>query len=86
MVTFSELSAVSQLIEVGKLRALGITTAERSPAAPIIPPLVQVGLPGFNAAAWQMLTAPAGADSQILSKLNAEVSGLVSVPEVKKAI
>src|SRR5439155_22557350 len=58
-VMFTDLAPSLQLIQRGKLRALGITTAERAAAAPEIPPLAEVGVPGYDAAVWSMLIAPA---------------------------
>ena len=73
-VLFVDIGAVrSQLIRAGKARALGITSAEPAAAAPEIPPLAKVGVPGFDTTAWQMMVAPAGTPRPILEKLNAEV-------------
>lgn len=83
---FGELPAVIQLIEDGKLRALGITTAEPAPSAPKIPPLARSGLPGFDAAAWQMIAAPAGTPKAILEKLNADINLLIADPDVTRSI
>src|SRR6185295_8511005 len=55
---FSNLSAVIGNVKAGKLRAIGITSAKRSPAAPDIPTVAEQGLPGFDAATWFALVAP----------------------------
>jgi tripartite-type tricarboxylate transporter receptor subunit TctC len=68
-VMFTDLAPSLQLIRRGKLRALGITTAERAAAAPEIPPLAEVGVPGYDAAAWSMLIAPAKTPRPILTRL-----------------
>jgi len=83
---FAELPAVRQLVETGKLRALGITTKERALAAPSVPPLAEAGLPGFDASAWQMMAAPAGVPAGIRAKLNNELNAMVGDPDVRKAI
>ena len=57
-VLFVDIGPSIQLIRAGKARALGITSAQRAPTAPEIPPLAEVGVPGFDTTAWQMLVAP----------------------------
>lgn len=66
-------SALSQ-VRGGKLRALGVTTAARVSAAPDIPTLAESGLPGFDAASWSGLSAPAGTPKAIVDQLNAEAN------------
>lgn len=83
---FAELPAVRSLIEAGKLRALGITTAERAPAAPDIRPLAESGLSEFDAAAWQMVAVPAKTPIHVLDTLNKELNALVADPQVRAAI
>jgi tripartite-type tricarboxylate transporter receptor subunit TctC len=83
---FTDLGPSLPLIRRGKLRALGITTAERAAAAPEIPPLAEVGVPGYDAAAWAMLVAPAKTPRPILTRLNAEVNAIVYTPEVKQQL
>jgi len=56
----------------GALRAIGVTSAERSPAAPDIPTLAESGLPGFDVTSWTGLFAPAGTPRTIIDRLNAE--------------
>jgi tripartite-type tricarboxylate transporter receptor subunit TctC len=83
---FTDLGPSVPLIRRGKLRALGITTAERAAAAPEIPPLAEVGVPGYDAAAWTMLSAPAKTPRPILARLNAEVNAIVNTAEVKQQL
>ena len=63
--------AISQ-IKGGKLRALAVTSAKRSPLMPEIPTLGESGLPGFDTIAWYGLIAPSGTPREIVMKLNAE--------------
>jgi tripartite-type tricarboxylate transporter receptor subunit TctC len=81
---FSDLAPSLPLIKAGKLRALAVTTRERAEAAPDIPPLAEVGVPGYDAAAWQMLAAPAGIPDDVLAKLNGAVNDIVRSPEVSQ--
>ena len=83
---FTDLAPSLPLIHRGKLRALAITTAERAAAAPEIPPLAEVGVPGYDAASWEMLIAPAKTPKPILTRLNAEVNAIVNTAEVKQQL
>jgi tripartite-type tricarboxylate transporter receptor subunit TctC len=60
-------------IKSGKLRALGISTAQRSPVAPEIPTLAEAGLPGFEVLVWFGLLAPAGTPQAIVERLSREI-------------
>jgi tripartite-type tricarboxylate transporter receptor subunit TctC len=85
-VMFTDLAPSQPLIRSGKFRALGITTAERAATAPEIRPLAEVGAPGFDAASWVMLVAPAKTPKPILTRLNAEVNAIVNTAEVKRQL
>ena len=56
---FCDVPPAMSLIEAGKIRALGVTTAERVPAVPDIPPLAEVGIPGYDTASWHTVTTTA---------------------------
>jgi tripartite-type tricarboxylate transporter receptor subunit TctC len=84
-VLFVDIGPSIQLVRAGKARALGISSAETAAAAPEIPPLAKVGLPGFDTTAWQMLVAPGNTPRPILEKLNAEVNAIVQTDEITKA-
>ena len=71
-----------QLVREGKLRALGVTTAERVPTAPEVPPLAEVGLPGYDAASWHMFVAPAATPKPIVRRLYAEIDAIIKEPDV----
>lgn len=74
---FVDPSSSVQLVREGKLRALGVTSAQRAPMAPELSPLAEVGLPGYDAATWHMIVAPATTPKPILAKLNAELTAIV---------
>jgi tripartite-type tricarboxylate transporter receptor subunit TctC len=82
-VMFSDLGPALPLINAGKLRALGVTTHDRFAAAPNIPPISESGVPGFDAAAWQGVIAPAEIPKDILAKLNAELNAIVALDDVR---
>ena len=56
---FSDVPPARPLIEAGKMRALGVTTAERVQALPDIPPLAEVGMPNYNTASWHSISTAA---------------------------
>ena len=62
---FSDLAPAYPLIQAGKLRALGITTAQRAASAPGVRPLAEVGVPGFDWAAWQSVAVPTATPKDI---------------------
>ena len=70
---FATASAVGAFIESGKLRALAVTTAERSPSAVLakVPTVAESGVPGYVADSWYGLFAPAGTPPVVIARLNA---------------
>jgi tripartite-type tricarboxylate transporter receptor subunit TctC len=58
----------------GKLRALAVTTARRSPAVPELPTLAEAGVPGYESSTWHAWFAPTGTARPIVDKLNAELA------------
>jgi len=66
---FADPAPALPLVKAGKVRALGVTSAAPLPAAPDIPPLAQRGVPGFDAAGWGMVVAPAHTPVAIVTKL-----------------
>jgi tripartite-type tricarboxylate transporter receptor subunit TctC len=75
-----------QLVREGKLRALGVTTAKRISTAPELPPLAEVGLPGYDAASWHMFVVPAATPRLIVQRLYAEIDAIIKEPEVAAEI
>jgi tripartite-type tricarboxylate transporter receptor subunit TctC len=71
-------------VRAGKLRAYGVTTATRSPAAPDIPTIAEGGLPGYEAAQWFGLLVPAGTPQDIIAKLHDSVVRAVNDPALKQ--
>ncbi len=69
-------------VKAGKLRALAVTSATRSPAMPDLPTLAESGIKGYDAAAWFGILAPAGTPPEVVQKLNAEIIKLLKMPEV----
>lgn len=83
---FDNMPSSLPLVREGKLRALGVTSLNRSAAAPEIPTLSEMGLPGFEAVSWFALFAPAGTPKPIIDKLQAEVSKIIKSPAIAKRL
>ena len=83
---FDNMPSSLPLVREGKLRALGVTSAQRSAAAPEIPTIAEQGLPGFEATSWFALFAPAGTPKPIVDKLQAEVKKILGTPEAGKRL
>jgi tripartite-type tricarboxylate transporter receptor subunit TctC len=84
--TFDNITTAWPLAKGGKLRALGVTTAKRSPAAPDVPTLAEAGLSGYEIGSWQGVFAPAGTPPPIVARLNAEIVKIINMPDVKEKL
>lgn len=67
---FATATAAAPLIESGKVRALGVTTSERSPVRPEVPSIAEAGVPGYAAESWYGFFVPAGTPAEVVNKLN----------------
>jgi tripartite-type tricarboxylate transporter receptor subunit TctC len=83
---FSDTVPSLPMIREGKVRALGVSSAIRLPSAPDIPALAEVGLPGFDAAGWGMIIAPAGTPSEVVDKVHAAAKAVERLPEVREQV
>ena len=83
---FDNMPSSLPLVREGKLRALGVTSATRSAAAPDIPTLAESGLPGFEAVSWFAMFAPANTPKPVIDKLQGEVSRILKSPEISKRL
>ena len=75
-------SAVPQ-VKANNLKALGVTTAKRSAAAPGVPTIAESGLPGYDMATWYGLVAPANLPANIRNRLNKELQGILADPNFR---
>jgi tripartite-type tricarboxylate transporter receptor subunit TctC len=71
-------------IQAKKLKALGITSAKRNPAAPEIPTMAEAGLPGYEFTTWEILAAPKGTPAAIIATLNDKVRSTLKTPDAVK--
>ena len=84
--TFDNITTAWPLAKGGKLRALAVTTAARSPIAPDVPTLAESGLPGFEVGSWQGVFAPAGTPPEIVKRLNTEIVKILKLPDVSEKL
>jgi len=87
-VALSFATIVSSLphVKTGKLRALGVTSVKRTPAAPEFPTVAESGLPGYEAVAWYGVLAPAATPREIVVRLNGEIVRALKLPEVQQLL
>ncbi|MPZ57145.1 MAG: tripartite tricarboxylate transporter substrate binding protein [Rhizobiales bacterium] len=85
-VMMTDFASSLPLIQQGKVRALGVTTKTAAPAAPGIRPIAELGVPGFEASAWQMVVAPASTPKPIVDKLHAELKAVMAMPATRDQI
>jgi tripartite-type tricarboxylate transporter receptor subunit TctC len=83
---FDNMPSALPLVKSGDVRAIAVTSATRSPAAPNIPTMAESGLPGFEATSWFALMAPAGLPKDVLAKINAETIRVMNLPDVREKL
>jgi len=79
---YNGLTSALPFIKSGRLRALAVTSLNRAGALPDVPTLDESGLKGFQAVAWNGLTAPARTPKDVVAKVNADVVKIVKSPEL----
>src|SRR5882757_1121089 len=83
-VMFTTVASAASLIAAGQLRALAVTSAERSPAFPELPTVAEAGVPGYAAESWYGLYAPAKTPVEIIDRLNKSAAAAVQSEAFKK--
>ena len=81
---FDQLSSVLALVQGGKLNALAVTTAKRSPLLPQVPTLAESGVPQFDASTTLGLVLPGGAEPALVTRLNAALNKVLQRPAVRE--
>jgi tripartite-type tricarboxylate transporter receptor subunit TctC len=79
---FCDVPPAMPLIQSGKVRALGVTTAQRVKAIPDVPPLAEAWIPGYDTASWHTVTTTAGVPPEIVDKLAAIIREAMTDPVV----
>ena len=83
---FDNMPSALPLVKSGDVRAIAVTSAKRSAAAPDIPTIAESGLPGFEASSWFALMAPAGLPKEVLARINAETARVMNLPDVREKL
>ncbi|RYE07763.1 MAG: tripartite tricarboxylate transporter substrate binding protein [Hyphomicrobiales bacterium] len=73
-------------IQAGKLRAIAVTTPERTPSLPDVPTFRELGLDGVTSTSWQGYFAPAGTPPEVIAKLNAEINAVLQDPAAREQL
>ena len=81
-VLFDNMPSIIGHIRGGQLRALGVTSAQRSPALPDVPAVAET-VPGYEASAWFGMAAPKGTPAAVIERLNREVNAVLADPAIK---
>lgn len=81
--TFGDPSISRELINDGKVRAIGVSSKAPIPTLPDVKPLADIGLPGYEAVSWHMLLAPTGTPRAIAERLRDEVTRAMNAPSVR---
>ena len=71
-------------VKAGKLKALGVTSPARTPAAPEVPTIAESGLPGYEVFAWNGLLAPVGTPRAVIAVLNEELNKVMQMPRIRE--
>jgi tripartite-type tricarboxylate transporter receptor subunit TctC len=83
-VMFTTVASAASLVESGQLRAIAVTSAERSPAFPQVPTVAEVGVPGYAAESWYGLFAPSGTPPEVIDRLNRSAASAVQSETFRK--
>jgi tripartite-type tricarboxylate transporter receptor subunit TctC len=85
-VGFPTMPSVIGHIKAGKLRALAVTTAQRSPSLPDLPALGEGAVPGYDVGSWYGLLVPAGTPKEIIARLHAETLKVLKLPDTRQRL
>jgi tripartite-type tricarboxylate transporter receptor subunit TctC len=80
---FSDIASVQAQVKSGALRALAVTSRERSALMPELPTFIESGVPDYDLSGWVALLAPAGTPPMVVNKLNAEITRILGMPDVR---
>ena len=83
---FDNMPSALPLVKAGEIRAIAVTSAQRSAAAPNIPTIAESGLPQFEATSWFALLGPAGMPRDVQLRINAETAKVLALPDVKEKL
>jgi tripartite-type tricarboxylate transporter receptor subunit TctC len=82
-IMFDTITTALPHVKAGKLQALAVTSAKRSPLAPELPTMIEAGLKNFDISAWYIVLAPAATPAEIVQRLNTEINKAMGDPELR---
>jgi tripartite-type tricarboxylate transporter receptor subunit TctC len=82
--TFNPASVMLPHIRANRVRALGVTSAKRTPLAPELPTIAEAGVSGYEASGWYAVLAPAGTPAPVIARLNKELQGALADRDVRE--
>ena len=82
----SNLPASVQPVASGRLRAIAVTSANRTPQMPNVPTVQEAGFPGYEVQSWYGVCVPSGTPVAILDKLNADINSVLRIPEIQQRL
>jgi tripartite-type tricarboxylate transporter receptor subunit TctC len=85
-IAFETTPAVLTHVKAGKLRALAVNSAKRTPLLPNVPTMAEAGLPGFEVTSWNGVLAPAGTPKEIVTRLNQEIVKALKMADVREKL
>lgn len=85
-INVSNLPASVQPVASGRLRAIAVTSAQRTPQMPNVPTVAESGFPGYEVQSWYGVCAPSGVPVAILDKLNADFHNVLRIPEIQQRL
>jgi len=83
---FDNLASATAQVKAGKLRALAVTTAQRSKLAPDLPTMAEAGVPGFDISTWFGLLAPAGTPADVIAKWNTDTVKILNSTDMRERL
>ncbi len=85
-IMFDNMPSAIQHVRSGRLRAIAVTTARRSPELPDVPTIAEAGVPGYEATSWFGMFAPAATPAPVVAQLNATIVKVLAQPDIRKKL
>jgi tripartite-type tricarboxylate transporter receptor subunit TctC len=77
---------ITPMVKAGRLRAIAVSSAKRSPAFPDVPTMAESGLPGFDTTSWFCVVGPAGLPRAMVTRLNGEIVKILNAPDSRERL
>ena len=85
-VMFATSASVIPFVKAGKLRALAVTTARRSPSVPDLPTVSEAGVAGFEAITWHGVVVPSATPAPLVERLNRDIVAVLGAPDLRERL